>query len=418
MQLALVTALPAGPNPLYGMPGAAQGRSAGPLTVKTFWTNEITSKDLVYDPLTYEVDVSDVPEGRYVVQAEILDGTQSLDIISTPVTIVRDLTGRAVKVEQKLARVQGHESAKASARFPFNLARAINGWRRQTVDNIDLVVTLKEAETLADQLASGNDPLYQSKGDHKRHYWLAEAGEILPYRIYVPAAWDGKKKLPMVVNLHGGGDNEDSDFDDARPGITAKFSDLAEQYGMIVVVPSAYRPSGGYGASYGLTPAGRPTVWPLSPAKSVTELSELDIIKVMDLVSKEYNVDASRTYLVGNSMGGGGVWHIGTKYAERFAAIAPCASSMDLRKMPTFPFERLKNVPTIAVVGEFDADLRKAVARYGVAELNKRGYTAQLIEVKGGNHGNAWRMELPAIFKFFAQYQRAGESENGAINQR
>jgi dienelactone hydrolase len=38
-----------------------------------------------------------------------------------------------------------------------------------------------------------------------------------------------------------------------------------------------------------------------------------------------YNVDLNRVYLTGHSMGGIGVWHLGPKLAEHWAAIAPLA---------------------------------------------------------------------------------------------
>ena len=37
-----------------------------------------------------------------------------------------------------------------------------------------------------------------------------------PYRVYVPAAHDGQKRLPLVIALHGTGGNEASLFDDKQ----------------------------------------------------------------------------------------------------------------------------------------------------------------------------------------------------------
>jgi len=41
---------------------------------------------------------------------------------------------------------------------------------------------------------------------------------------------------------------------------------------------------------------------------------EQDILDVMELVKSHYSVDASRIYLGGHSMGGGGTWRIGLAY--------------------------------------------------------------------------------------------------------
>ncbi len=51
----------------------------------------------------------------------------------------------------------------------------------------------------------------------------------------------------------------------------------------------------------------------------------LDALEVLDLARKELQTDPARTYLIGHSMGGHGVWHLGVTYPDRFAAIAPSA---------------------------------------------------------------------------------------------
>lgn len=45
--------------------------------------------------------------------------------------------------------------------------------------------------------------------------------------------------------------------------------------------------------------------------KNLSELSEKDVLNVLEVVKKNYTVDPDRVYLLGHSMGGGGVWHWG-----------------------------------------------------------------------------------------------------------
>jgi len=47
------------------------------------------------------------------------------------------------------------------------------------------------------------------------------------------------------------------------------------------------------------------------------------LLALLDDVMGRYRTDPARVYLTGLSMGGYGTWSLGTKYAERFAAIAP-----------------------------------------------------------------------------------------------
>jgi dienelactone hydrolase len=50
-----------------------------------------------------------------------------------------------------------------------------------------------------------------------------------------------------------------------------------------------------------------------------------DALEVLALVKERYRIDESRVYLTGHSMGGHGVYHIGSLYPDQFAAIGPSA---------------------------------------------------------------------------------------------
>ena len=126
--------------------------------------------------------------------------------------------------------------------------------------------------------------------------------------------------------------------------------------------------------------------------------AEQDILYVTDLVAKEYNTDLNRTYLMGNSSGGGAVWYLGEKYPERWAAISPSAGPLT----PTeFPYEKLKNVPVLAVHGDADTTMDYEASKQMVELAKKAGVDATFIGVKDGTHTEAWTKVLPEIFDFF-----------------
>src|SRR5205823_11075529 len=58
---------------------------------------------------------------------------------------------------------------------------------------------------------------------------------------------------------------------------------------------------------------------------NLAELSEKDVLNVLALVRKEFTIDDKRIYLMGHSMGGAGAWHLGTKYPNLWAGLAPIA---------------------------------------------------------------------------------------------
>ena len=44
--------------------------------------------------------------------------------------------------------------------------------------------------------------------EQERHYYFAEGKVESPYHMYVPKSYDGKKKMPLILALHGAGARE------------------------------------------------------------------------------------------------------------------------------------------------------------------------------------------------------------------
>jgi predicted peptidase len=142
-------------------------------------------------------------------------------------------------------------------------------------------------------------------GDQHRRYLFAPTSAEMPYRLYVPSTWDGKLSLPILLFLHGAGANE-STYLDMADGLLGT---LAEDHGYIVVSPLGFTPLGAYGnplrlpAVFGeseTAAAQRAAVTP--ERRRELDLSELEVITVLELVTEQYGADRSRTFLAGHSM--------------------------------------------------------------------------------------------------------------------
>ncbi len=146
----------------------------------------------------------------------------------------------------------------------------------------------------------------------------------VPYRPCVPADWDGTSDLPLVMFLHGANNDESSYLDQNNKQMVT----LAEQHGYVLVSPLGY--NGAYGNFLRLSadfsqPEGATKLLAMRTpeAEKNQELSEKDVINVLELVLNEYPIDRSKMFLTGHSMGSGGTWYIGGKYATYWAALAP-----------------------------------------------------------------------------------------------
>jgi poly(3-hydroxybutyrate) depolymerase len=319
-----------------------------------------------------------------------------------------------------LAKVQGHDSAKATVRWPFDMARVVNmgirklettdfGLPEQGLQVFDFAKELKDSADLLKALESGKDPLVRAKGDHERHYWFEEAGEIMPYRVYVPGNWDGKKQLPLMFVLHGTTRDHNFYFD-RDGGILAK---LAEKSGFIVATTMGYRPNGGYnanalnsltgGAASSGGGGGRGGLAPNPAQRRQAELSEKDAMNTLDLVVKEYNPDPSRIYLFGHSAGGTGGWYIASKYTGRFAGIALSAFGTQPQNVP---WDNLKGTPILVIVGSKDAARTVETVRTMAKAVKEKGFDTQFLEVPEATHDTIVGLALPTVYEFFTKHSR------------
>ncbi|WP_308238054.1 hypothetical protein [Phenylobacterium sp. J367] len=347
--------------------------------------------------LTLPVALAGAGEGRRTLLAEVVDGGTVLATATSTLDLVADLGGREAAVRRRLATVTAGEAARASVLYPFELAGFVQSGRREP-ERLPFAARLARSEAVLAGLERGQDIVVRGTGDQARHYQFAEAGEIMPYRLYVPTDWDGREALPMAVVLHGGGGDENEMFnlDDGKLG------KLAQRYRYIVVAPFGYRPVGAYGSPIRLpsvygnpTREGRDVGGP--ERARMLKLSEQDVLNVLELTAREYGADRSRVFLTGHSMGGGGTWYLAHQHRQLWAGAAASAGPFFI---DGYDFERLRGLPLLIAQGDADPPSLEP-DRQLAADLLKRGIGVTYLETAGVNHGQTFGASLPSIFEFF-----------------
>lgn len=230
-----------------------------------------------------------------------------------------------------------------------------------------------------------------SEGIEDRSYRFTDTNESLPYALFVSSKVNRRRAAPLVIALHGAG---------VPPGIMLRFlRDAAQDDGYIVAAPMGYSLRGWYGAQ-GPTPPG-------ADPPNLGELSEKDVMNVLALMRKEFVVDDSRIYLVGQSMGGGGAVHLAAKYPDLWAAVALSAPAIPPSYQPTV-LERIAHLPVILVHGDADNAVPIERVRPWAAAMRALKMTHEFHEIAGGGHSDAIGTGAPRIFKFFNKHQRGG----------
>ena len=223
----------------------------------------------------------------------------------------------------------------------------------------------------------------------QRTYFFKEADKDMEYSLFVPKGYDKSKKYPLVVALHGLGATPRIML--GYPGLTK----LAQKGGYIVVAPMGYNTRGWYGVWGQRSRRWKP--------ENLGELSEKDVLNVLGIVEKEFNIDPDRVYLMGHSMGGGGTWHIAMKYPEKWAALGPIAPA--IFRAPR-DLEKIKHIPVILVQGDKDTLVPVDRAREWAKKMDELKMTHKYIEVKDGGHVAPAFQKLPDIFEFFDKHKR------------
>jgi predicted peptidase len=142
------------------------------------------------------------------------------------------------------------------------------------------------------------------------------------YLLYLPEGYGREvKKWPLVLFLHGAGERG-TDVELVKKHGPPKLVEAAKHYPFILVSPQC----------------------PGDEFWSVPVLKAL-----LDKILERYDVDRSRIYLTGLSMGGNGTWRLATAYPQLFAAIAPICGWGDTGKVSV-----LKDVPAWVFHGKKD----------------------------------------------------------------
>jgi predicted peptidase len=235
-----------------------------------------------------------------------------------------------------------------------------------------------------------------------RTYDFKEAGRAMAYELFVPSTYNRSRSTPLIVALHC---LSAVAHDMIRYEHLTK---LAEERGYIVVAPMGYNDHGWYGSrGPGRAPVvGRGGGASGDDPENLGELSELDVMNVLDLVRKEFIIDTNRIYLMGHSMGGGGTWHLGMKRPELWAALALAAPSVI-----SSPDDLVKigNMPVIVVQGDDDRFVKVDATRQWVEKMKSLGMKYMYIEVPGGDHMTIMARSpenMTKVFDFFDQARR------------
>lgn len=213
-----------------------------------------------------------------------------------------------------------------------------------------------------------------SQGGDRTYY------TFIPEKLTAPA--------PLLLLLHGSG----------RDGMSQinEWKNLAEKEGIILVAPDS----------------ADSREWSMN-----TDGPEF-LHDVVEAVRAKHSVDGTRLYIFGHSAGAVFALYMGVMESQYFAAAGVHAGAIGDDFYPSLNLAQRK-IPITIWVGTEDPYFKLPLVKATQAELNKHGFEAKVVEIKGHDH-NYYAVSKglnPKIWDFFRSNKLDGEA-NWQVYQR
>jgi predicted peptidase len=187
-----------------------------------------------------------------------------------------------------------------------------------------------------------------------------DSGKV-PYLLYLPKEYEPSKPLPFMLFLHGRGES------DGPLQVVAKWGppllvSKGESLPFIIASPQCPKDDN----------------W-----SSPTQQTRL--VELLDSVISRYNIDKSKVWLTGLSMGGSGSWRLSADHPERFSAVVPICGRADIKDA-----ERFRNVPMWVFVGDKDGVYKNNVSMAeAIRDSGSQSFLFTTLENVGHNSWSA-----------------------------
>jgi predicted peptidase len=210
---------------------------------------------------------------------------------------------------------------------------------------------------------------------------VAVNGVEYRYQVFVPRNWGPKVKWPVILFLHGYGEEGEDGLLPTDVGIAAAIRNHVDRFPFVVVIPQCRKNDW----------------WTNVPM-------EAEALKALDQTMKEFKGDPQRVYLTGLSMGGYGTWALGAQYASKFAALAPVCGGIRLPPGDDMPnahntddsadpyaavAQKIGKTPVWVFHGGSDPVVPVQESRQMVEALKAAGGNVRYTEYSGVGH-NSW----------------------------
>jgi predicted peptidase len=196
----------------------------------------------------------------------------------------------------------------------------------------------------------------------------------MDYLLYLPKDYEEQESWPLLLFLHGSGERGD-DLELVKKHGPPKLIAAGKDFPFIVVSPQC-------------------------PKERRWE--PIELVALLDDISKKYKVDPDRIYVTGLSMGGFGTWELASFAPGRIAAIAPICGGGE-----KYWVKQFAQLPVWAFHGAKDASVPLERSQMMIDELKKNGGDPKLTIYPEAGH-DSWTetYENPELYTWLLEQKR------------
>lgn len=213
------------------------------------------------------------------------------------------------------------------------------------------------------------------------HTLEASNGVSLPYRLGSPDKVVAGSKYPLVIFLHGAGERGDNNLNQLSHGGQQWLNpQTREQYPCYVVIPQC--PWSAFWAYETWPPSFMPDAMPLAPEMPAAYVALKELI---DSCMAMPQVDLSRVYVMGLSMGAMCTYDLCCRFPDLFAAAVPICGTINPARIRAS--EGIEKIAWSIYHGDEDTTVPIEGSRKAYQALKAKGASVRLREFPGCGHG-------------------------------
>lgn len=218
-----------------------------------------------------------------------------------------------------------------------------------------------------------------AQDEYERSVFVSSLGDSLNYRLLEPEVMQAGEKYPLVLFLHGAGERGNDNEKQLTHGGQMFLNPVnREKYPAFVLFPQC--PESGYWAYENRPQSFIPTQMPVG--KEMPSVFQA-VKELLDMYLANPQVDKSRIYIMGLSMGAMGTYDMVSRFPDIFAAAVPICGTVNPTRLSA-----ARNVAFRIFHGDADDVVPVAGSRQAYKVLKAAGASVEYIEFPGCNHGS------------------------------